>query len=238
MKIAICDDEKKSNEHLHGLLKSYMEKNKITNADFIFFISGQTLLNGYSVGLFDFIFLDVQMPVLDGFETARQLRLLDLDVDLIFVTNMTTQVIRGYNYNAKQYLCKPVCQDDIDVLMDRLLSELNRKRERGTYTIKMKDGKGTAHVPLSDLIYFESDDRYLRAITQNETYIFRGKLSDVEADLEDRGFIRIHQSYLVNKEYVFKDFGNALALKDKGGTELPVSKPYKNKVHETFKGVW
>jgi len=212
-----------------------MERNEIEGYVIKQYISGEELLEGFSRSQFDFIFLDVNMPGLDGFETAGRIRDLDLKVGIVFVTYLNDFVQRGYNYNAKGYFYKPAKQQDIDNLMDRLLSERESSGKGRRYTLKEKKGDNVS-LQLMDILYFESDNQYIITFANERKYTFRGKLDDVESELARAGFLRTHKSYLVNMKYVFKDFGDKVVLKSNESISLPVSRRYRAVVKEAFKG--
>ena len=235
MRIGICDDSKDCNHKLRNMLINYMNQEKIKKYSIQEYISGLDLLEAYSSDMFDFIFLDLEMPYLSGAETAKRIREIDLTVDIIFVTYMHDQVLIGYNYNAKGFLYKEVSQNQINNLMDRLIGELARREDIGNYHIKQKFDEGTVHLRLFEVLYFESKDKYILAVTDEDVFEFRGKLTNVANDLKKRGFIRIHRSYLVNTTHVFKDFGDYLILTT--GERLDISKKYRQTVKESFKGV-
>ena len=148
MNIAICDDQKMYNDKLKSMLKDYFKRTNIENFSILEYTSGKKLSDDYSCGLFDFIFLDIQMPDLSGEETASRVRKKDVEVNIIFVTNMKDQSLMGYNYGAKGFLLKGVKQEDIDSLMDRLLSEMGRRKDTGFYLVKQKSDKSNIHLRL------------------------------------------------------------------------------------------
>ena len=232
MKIAICDDQKECNDKLKSMLKSYFKRKHIDNYQIVEYTSGADLSETYFPSKYDLIFLDVQMPVLSGDKTAEQIRNQDLSVDIIFVTNMKDQPLIGYNYNAKGFLFKEVSQEQIDQLMDRLLGEMRRSDDIGVYPVKQKFDKGTVHLRLSDVLYFESHDKDIFALTNDDKFEFHGQLSNIEKDLTGKGFLRINRSLLVNVSYVFKDFKDYLVLTT--GESLPISKGYKDSVQKAF----
>lgn len=234
MKIAICDDQTDCNVKLRQMLKSYFEQKKIDDFDITEYTSGKDLADAYSGGMFDFIFLDVQMPGLNGDKTAEKIRSCDLSVDIVFVTNMRNQPLMGYNYNAKGFLFKEVTQEQIDQLMDRLLGEMRRREDMGTYPIKLRNEKSIMCLRLSDVLYFESRDKDIIAKTASEEFEFRGKLANVERELTEKGFLRINRSLLVNTSHVFKNFGDYVIIKNTG-EKLFVGRNYKESVDRIFR---
>jgi len=214
------------------MLKNYFRQRNI-NFKITEFLSGTELSKTYTSGMFDFIFLDVQMPGLGGDETAEQIRNKDLSVDIVFITNMKDQPLMGYNYNAKGFLFKEVSQEQIDNLMNRLIGEMSRREDIGVYPVKLKFDKGTVHLQLSSVKYFESRDKDIYAVTETETFEFREKLSNLEKDLSGKGFIRINRSFLMNISYVFKDFGDCIVLKT--GENFSISRGCKNFVRNALR---
>lgn len=235
MRIAICDDVKLYNEQLRCMLSDYISSKPI-NHSITEYTCGQTLTDTYKQNQYDYIFLDVEMPNIDGFETAKRIRAIDKNVAIIFVTHMKSQMQQGYRYNAKDYLCKPVTQQHINELMDRLLEEQRQKDELGFYTVKLKFDEGTMRLNLADVLYFESSDRYVLATMAEEAFTFRGQLSEVENDLRDKGFVRIHRSYLVNTRHVFKCFGDSVVFKN--GESVAVGRRYKGIIDKLAKIAW
>lgn len=231
--IAICDDQKECNAKLKELLQRYFNERKIDNFKIKEYITGNKLINEYSPNMFNFIFLDIQMPNLSGLETTEQIRKQDLKVDIIFVTNMSDQMHMGFNYNAKGFLIKEVNQEQINVIMDRLLAEMHRREDIGTYTIKQKFDKGNAILRLSEILYFESHDKDITAKTIDGNFEFRKKLSVLEEELDGKGFIRINRSLLVNTLHVFKDFGDCIILRN-SNEKLPIGINYKATVRKAF----
>ena len=240
MKIAICDDSLIHNQKLHQIVDVYLSQDPGSTYQISPFTSGVELTRIYRYGMFDLIFLDVEMPELSGFETAQKIRSIDLDVDIIFVTYMADYISTGYHYNAKQYLCKPIKDSDIVDLMNRLTSERQRKTGGEVYSIQARLGERQhdVHLRISEIVYFESDDKYVNVYTDKHSHTFREKITTVEADMKNKGntFIRIHQPYLVNIEHIFKNFSDKIVLRN--GQSLPISKKYKDSVNNTLRGRW
>jgi len=233
MKIAICDDQRECRNDIRYQLKEYFTQNQIHDNKITEYASGMDLLEAYSPGVFDVIFLDIQMPGINGEDTAGRIRNLDLNVDIVFVTNMKDQSLMGYNYNAKGFLIKKVAQTQMNKLMDRLRNEMSRRTDIGSYAIAQKFDEGIVHLQLSNVYYFESYDKYICAVTSSGKHEFRGQLKTVEKDLCGKGFLRINRSLLINMSHVFKNFRDEVVLNT--GESLPIGKSYKIIIRDAFK---
>jgi len=224
MKIALCDDDKKCNQKLTDMLTDYMHHNEIKKYNIAEYTSSAKFLNEYTPNTFDIIFLDVQMPDFDGFDTAKKIREVDLDVDIVFITYLKDDVQRGFDYNAKGYLYKDVTQAQIDERMDKLIAERLRNAKNAFYQVKLKKGS-TVLLSLPRVLYFESYSHDISAIMENETLIFIDTITNLTKALENRGFIRISQSYLVNIAHVFNVTSNQVTIIK--GTDLTIGRTYK-----------
>jgi len=184
----------------------------------------------------DLVFLDVQMPKLDGFEV---LELLPEPVPVIFVTAYDTFALKAFEVHAVDYLLKPFPQD-------RLVEAMTRARGRrgdlpapaairasarppGTALerVVIRDGAHVHVVPVDRIDYVEAQDDYVGIHTGGKTILKEQTLGDLEGQLDPRRFVRIHRSYLLNIERLTrvelyaKDSRLAI-LND--GAKLPVSR--------------
>ena len=235
MRIALCDDNREYRDRLGKMLKNYFKRRKIDDYEIRKYTSGLVLLEEFSCGGFDFIFLDIEMPELGGFETAEHIIKIDRKVGIIFFTISKDHVYSSFRFKPKDFLCKPVTQQKIDELMDRLLEERDYREENDFYVVDLKTG-GTISLFLPNVPYFESDNNYVIAVSVNEEYIFRSSMKKVSFDLKDRGFTQISRKHIVNNQYVFKVFNDYIAMKT--GVSLSIGRKYKDEVRGVFKGVW
>jgi two-component system LytT family response regulator len=185
----------------------------------------------------DAILLDIQMPKLDGFEV---LELIEPDVPVIFITAYDEFAIRAFDVHAVDYLLKPFSRD-------RLSQALTRVRERqgsdrppavtlraaarppGTplERVVIRDGAQVHVVPVGKIDYVEAQDDYVGIRSGGRTLLKEQTLSDLEAQLDRRRFVRIHRSYLLNIERLarvelYAKDSRVAILGD--GTKLPVSR--------------
>lgn len=196
--------------------------------------SGKELLEKASVPLqYDIVFLDISMAELDGLETARKLRQLSEDVYIVFVTAYITYAIEGYTVDAVRYLLKD--NDSIeDALKECLDTIIKRMRnDKITYDFNFLNGQRT--VPLDSILYVESRLHKVIFFIMEDTikeFFMYDKLDAVELKLQQYGFCRVHQSFLVNMKYVTNIKRYIVSLNN--GSEISVSKKYYKDVETEF----
>jgi two-component system LytT family response regulator len=190
----------------------------------------------------DLVFLDVQMPKLDGFEV---LELIDPAVSVIFVTAYDQYAMKAFDANAVDYLLKPFSSDRFKKALDRVRQRLGnpappapkiaateltaaaRPPEQKFERIVVKDGTKVHIIPLDKLDYIEAQDDYIALRSEKKSYLKQQTISSIEAQLDPKKFIRIHRSYIVNLERIAriepytKDSRVAVLL---DGSQLPVSR--------------
>jgi two-component system, LytTR family, response regulator len=195
----------------------------------------------------DLLFLDVQMPKLDGFEV---LELIDSNVAVIFVTAYDVYAMRAFDVHAVDYLLKPVAPERFEAALERVKQRLQKElppvadlksaaRAPGSSLerVVIKDGARIHIVPLSKIDYFEAQDDYIGIHTEGKTYLKQQTLAKLESMLDPERFIRIHRSYVINVEKIarLEPYGKdsrVAVLTD--GTQLPVSQTGLAKLSKVF----
>jgi two-component system, LytTR family, response regulator len=184
----------------------------------------------------DLMFLDVQMPKLDGFEV---LELIGPGVKTIFVTAYDQYALRAFEVHAVDYLLKPFSKDRFDAALElakRHLgdpspspAELAAAARAQPYLdrIVVKDGARVHIIPVAKLDYAEAQDDYVSLVSQGKAYLKQQTIASLEESLDPRQFIRIHRSYVVNIDRVVKmepytKDSRIAVLSD--GKQLPVSR--------------
>lgn len=155
----------------------------------------------------DLIFLDIQMPRLNGFE---MLELLDEKPSVIFTTAFDEYAIKAFEANAIDYLLKPVVKDRFDKAMNKWLGAMPARQNEGIapllenniyegyqHRIVVKDNGLIRIIPAQDIHYIEADDDYVRIVTKGGNYLKKSTLSHIEQTLDPQQFVRVHRSYLV-----------------------------------------
>ena len=200
MNIAICDDEKNIRELLEDKVKKLYP-----NAKIICFSSGEELL--LLKEHIDILLLDIQMPEIDGMETAVELRKKDKNMILIFVTAAEEYVFQAFDVGAFHYIVKPINDERFAQILSKAVKELGPKREDNCKNedkyLMINSGGVHIRVMLEDIVYAEVFNRKIVIHKMDESIEYYGKMSDLEA-LAGDDFFRSHRAYLVNLKYVEK----------------------------------
>lgn len=229
--IAICDDEADFVTHLTTLIQQYAaetgEEIKITA-----YYDGMELVERYDTSI-DLIFLDIQMRLLDGLHTAQRIRELDENVGIIFLTTLTQYGLEGYQYQAADYIIKPI-------KYVRLKAELNqwlkKHRHNDSPSIVVVNDSGKYKIVLKSLRYVETFNRKLLLHTEQENIISYKCMKEMEQELTQAGFARCHTSYLVNLFYV--KGVQKLEITLITGEQLPISQPKRKAFMEQLTRYW
>jgi two-component system, LytTR family, response regulator len=200
----------------------------------------------------DLVFLDVQMPKLDGFEV---LELAGAPVEVIFVTAYDQFAMKAFDAAAVDYLLKPFSIERFRVALDRARNRLrenqrtpvdpaalknaSRKPDEFVQRIVVKDGSKVHVIPVDKLDYAEVQDDYVGLRSAGRTYLKQQSMASLEASLDPSRFLRIHRAYLVNIEKITKidqDMAGARVAVLTDGSEVPVSRSGYARFRELFEG--
>ncbi len=218
LRVCICDDEKIQRSELKSIINRELELKEV---DFSIEESkdGETLMSvlAKDKNYFDIIFLDIEMYGIDGVETARQIRALNDTVVIIFVTGFADYVFDGYEVKALNYILKPYKKEKIADVLSEALKQIDAIQNK-FFIVQLNSNSYKLY--LNDIIYFISDKRKIKVKTEGNTYEFYGKLDDIEKELPNF-FIRIHQRYLVNLNFVSSIENNYIEI---NGEKLPISR--------------
>ena len=195
--LAIVEDEDSYAAQLTEYIERYQRESgnsfKITR-----FKDGDEIANGYK-GEFDVILMDIEMKFMDGMTAAEEIRRLDQDVVIMFITNMTNYAIRGYQVDALDYVLKPVSYFAFSQKLERALTRI-RKKSADIISINMPSG--VKKLDIDNIFYIESEGHNLCFYTSGGDFTVRAKMSDYELQLSPYNFFRSNKGYLVNLKYV------------------------------------
>jgi two-component system LytT family response regulator len=189
----------------------------------------------------DCVFLDIEMPEMDGFQLLKQLR--HRDFDLIITTAFDNYAIKAFKESAIDYLLKPVDTDDLlksveKIIRNKQKSELGLELKKVLKNIIPKDDDLKISFPLSgktifikpsEIVYCKADGNYSKIYLKNgKKEMISKKLKEIEEMIHHSRFYRVHNSYLVNLDYIkeyVKNEGHHIVLDD--DTSVPVARSKK-----------
>lgn len=214
MRVAICDDEKTQLSITKASLEDvYKSLDLVVDT----YTSGVKLLNAIEGIHYDLVILDIEMPELNGIDTAKHLRKIEDKTAIVFLTSHVEYALEGYEVNALRYLTKPVNTEKLSEIITYLL-EQKKKDKR----ILVRNNEDVEMVFVTDIYYMEAQDQMVRIVTNKEEYRNRYNLGDYETELGAYGFFRIHRGYLINLGHVLRLAGREIVMDD--NTSLPVSR--------------
>lgn len=220
VRIAIVEDDLKAQETLQSHLLKFGKENHIVFLIDVF-SSPLPLLENYEAK-YDIVFMDIQLPYINGMDAARRIRTLDAGVVLIFVTNLTQYALAGYEVEALDYIVKPVEYYHFALKMTKALRHIDDKT-KDALVVPMSIG--SVRISLRDIRYIEVKDHYLTYYVFDGSYSEFRTIASLEKELLGKGFARISKGCLVNLKYAASVKGYVLTLTD--GTELKISQPRK-----------
>lgn len=226
IQISLCDDEAQQRSSLRKIIERSLDLRGLSY-HLSEFESGEALLAHLSSASPDILFLDIEMGQLNGMETARLLRKQTTKTILIFVTSHPDYVFQGYEVKALNYLLKPCKEAKIIEVLEAAVAELDTGSEQ-FYLFSHKSSQ--TRLPLQEICYFWSERRKIHVQTTEESFIFYGKLNDVEVELPDC-FVRIHNRYLVNLHFVQEVRSDIVHC---AGHQLPLSRANKQALQLAF----
>lgn len=189
------------------------------------FSTGITALEYLNHNLVDFIFLDIKMPDLSGLDLASVLK---KDVKIIFTTAFVEHAIDGFELDAVDYLLKPFDFPRFLKAVSKVKNRGNSKEEissaKSSGHLFAKDGRSLVKLRYDEIKYVQGQKDYVKFVATDKMVMSLMNMRDLERELPSDLFIRIHQSYIINSEYI------ELVANDKvkiGEEFLPVSLTYK-----------
>lgn len=225
--IGICEDNQIERQQLQDMVSHICfsrEEIQIKT-----YSSGGEILRQIEEQQFDvnLLLLDIGIPEPDGISLAHELRQRRLDMDIIFITRSREHIFEGYKCKAFTYILKPCTMERLSEELNRYMDELEMTSECLNVNIQ----GNIQRVPLSEIYYIESDRRKILLHTQKQVVEFYEKMESMEALLRDKGFVRCHQSYMVQKRYVTAFGRSGIQLQN---AQVPVSRRYYDELKQIF----
>ncbi|MBO6284333.1 MAG: response regulator transcription factor [Pseudobutyrivibrio sp.] len=219
MKIAIVEDEIQYVNQLENQIKKYAI-DKGVEIDTTIFSDGMSFIENYKP-IYDAILMDIEMPHLDGMAAASELRRVDEDVPLMFITNAPQYAISGYKVRAIDYVIKPVEYFAFAMKLDRI-RQINEMNEDGFIIIKKNDE--ISKISLKTIKYVEVQKHDIFYHLVDKIITDKGSLKNIEGNFPTDKFAKCNSCYLVNLRYVEGIKDDCVVISDE---LLKISRPRK-----------
>ncbi len=239
MKIIIADDEKLARDRLKRLLQAYPQIEVIREAE-----NGKEVLKLIEQHPIDLIFLDIEMPILNGIEVAGVIKN-NPTIKIVFATAYDEFAIKAFELHAIDYLLKPITQDRLDMAMQKIKTQSSKEINLEVFSqlipkyqtahLALKSGKKYFVIKPEKIISITAKDHYAEISTDQEKILVDNCLDSLFLRLNPEKFIRIHRSSIINLDFVTElhhegDRKYLAILNDEYLTELPISRENIEKV--------
>lgn len=229
MKIAICDDMPQFNRLLKDKIENICAQ-KDWSLESLVFSSPRAILAA-DLSTVQVVFLDIDMPELNGLEVAKELRAEHPKLILIFVTAFIEYAPAGYRVEAFRYLLKQKLDSDLGSVLD----DIHQKICESSEAVEIRQKAETIAIPLNSILYLEG--------TPNRMVLFHvadsdkpikgfGKLADYELTLVGKGFLRLQKSFIANMAHISKISSYQVTMRN--GEVIKASEKYYKQVYSTF----
>ncbi|MCE9501590.1 MAG: LytTR family DNA-binding domain-containing protein [Leptospira sp.] len=235
IKVLIAEDELPA----RNLMKKFItERPELKLCDIA--RNGNEALEKMQAFKFDLVFLDIQMPVLNGIEVLDKLK---ETPDIIFTTAYDAHAIRAFELGAADYLLKPFTFERFNIAVDRILSRINspqKNKEPLKLGLSLKEKSNYFIIPFQDIIYISSHGKHSVVHTKEKDFETAKVMKELEEKLAPENFIRIHKQFIINiffarKIKYFIGGRYTIYLGDDDETTLPVGRRYAQHISKKMK---
>ncbi len=237
--VAIVDDEIDSQITLRSFLEEYCP-----SVELIGTYSGvNDCINGLKLAVPDILLLDISLSDGTGFDILRKTT--DPDTKVIMITAHGHYAVEAFKYKVDDYLLKPVNPKDLQNSITDLTDLIDKQRNQIPYHNTLHSALKKLGIPskdklhittLKDIVRCEADSNYTLVFLKDESRIIVPKTIKIfEETLGDNGFIRVHQSHLINQEHINTILLKKSCIELKNGDRIPISRKYKSTVVSKFK---
>ena len=229
IRVAIVEDDPEAAQRLQAHLQRYAGENKLQFHTRVF-EHPLLFLEPYTAD-YDLVYMDIQMPLMNGMDAAHKLRELDPKVALVFVTSLTQYAVEGYDVGALAYIVKPFNYYDFALKLTRILERLPAHEGED---LLVATEVGQVRLSFDSIRYVEVQGHHLIYHTSRGEYTQYSTLAKAAAILEHCGFARCNSCYLVNLHCVEGIKGYTVIV---AGEELKISQPRKKAFMQQLSGL-
>lgn len=231
LNIAVLEDDAEDFGNLQSMLERYREEKEI-GIEIRWFTSGVQLLD-FGTSKFDLLFLDIEVPNLNGMETAKRIRKTDGEVCIIFTTRLAHYALKGYDVDALDFLVKPVSFKSLCFRMDKAVRMI--ENNRGKF-ITIVSNRSMLRLNTDDIYYIEANRHKLIYHTQSGSYeTSDSTFSSVAQSYAPMHFVPCHNSFLCNLKHVRGITKDEVSI---AGEHLKISRGQRKKFFDALTAYW
>lgn len=223
MLIGICDDEQLIVNKLSRIVVKIFEKTGET-VEILTFLSGKTLIE--CISDLDAVFLDIEMPKMDGYEVGKVIRKKDANCKIIMATGRVDKFKDSFKINAFRFITKPFDEIEIEEAIIALL-----KTRIGEESLLLFHNRAKVQMKQKNIKYIKAYNGYSEVIVGEDLYRSDLSLNELEEILDNRLFVRIHKQYIINMLYVERYDGDSIEINEKS---IPISRRKKNDFRKEY----
>lgn len=208
MRITICDDNIMDIEVIKHLLLS--NNFIVSNGQISTFTSSTEFYHSLKTNTYDAVFLDIDMPELNGIEIGKLIKDKCPRTLIVFVTNYSEYAIEAFDCDAFHYILKPIDLEKANRIVDSLIHKYLKNNKYHLIKIKTE----TKKISIKDIYYIEYCRRHVIYHLKDKDYETVGKFHEIYDELKDYGFYQIHQGYIVNMSKIIEFDKYSIVLED------------------------
>jgi DNA-binding LytR/AlgR family response regulator len=227
--ITICDDSIEDLTYIERHLRKGLE-DKNLNAEISVFTDPKILLEKLCSGtlIADVVFVDIDMPDMNGIEFAEKLYVTCPGIETVFITNHDEFVYKAFRCKAIGFIRKKAIDSEISEVIDVIYLHLLRRNKK----IIIDESGSEKPVSVLDIIYVKSDNHYVELYTKDSKSVMRKSINRFETDYAAYGLIRVHIRYIVNVRFIKTIEKKFVLLKN--NEQIPISREKEKYVKERF----
>ena len=223
-RIGLCDDKKNMCEILQEMIHAYEEERQI-EVRFTFYQSAKLLID--KADELDVLFLDIEMPEMDGIEAGRMLRNRGMEYGIIMLTACTDRFREAFKIQATDFLSKPIHKKDLFEALDDVRKQMLNER---TCTV-FKEGI-PYEIPLKEILYLEANNSHSLIMTTHDDFRGEQSLTTWEKELDNRDFFRCHKAFIVNMAKINNISDSCITMED--GEIIPLSRRMRSSFQKAY----
>lgn len=221
-RIAVVEDEQQYRDEVCQYIEQYATEHQL-KFDVTTYTDGQEIVDDVQKH-YDIIFFDIEMTQLNGMDAAKVIRERDVNVVMVFITNMAQYAIEGYEVGALDFVLKPIDYYGFSFRLARALGRVQKKQ--GNLEFAINTPGGIKKLNSNDIYYIEIENRFLVYHTAEGDFSQRGTLQSAEEMFQSYHFVKCNHWYLVNLKYVTEIEENIVHV---AGSRLEISR--RNRAH-------